>query len=148
MRLRSLQRQRILFIMRIPPRLGTVGRNEAITPEVVGARRVPAMIVLRAKSSELAVVLSFFWSGLGQIYNGQVLKGMAMMIAVPVLGWIGLASAVFGSLAAANGPSAFATAGLGVMFGGLTGLGALTLWIYGMVNAYRTAERINRPLVR
>jgi hypothetical protein len=33
------------------------------------------------------------------------------------------------------------------MFGGLTGLGALAIWIYGMVNAYRTAEQINRRLV-
>ncbi len=32
------------------------------------------------KSAGLAAVLSFFISGLGQIYNGQILKGLIIIV--------------------------------------------------------------------
>jgi TM2 domain-containing membrane protein YozV len=46
------------------------------------------------------VLLSFFWCGLGQIYNGQVGKGIVMMAFFPPLLWIGILMAFFGGLAA------------------------------------------------
>ena len=39
------------------------------------------------KSSGLAVVLSFFISGLGQIYNGQIAKGLGFLFAV-IVSWL------------------------------------------------------------
>jgi TM2 domain-containing membrane protein YozV len=39
-----------------------------------------AVLMVSQKSSGLAAVMSFFWSGLGQIYTGQIAKGILMMI--------------------------------------------------------------------
>ena len=36
------------------------------------------------KNPSIAVVLSFFWPGLGQIYNGEIGKGIAFLIAAGV----------------------------------------------------------------
>jgi TM2 domain-containing membrane protein YozV len=51
------------------------------------------------KSAGLAAVLSFFISGLGQIYNGQILKGLIIIVVQIIngalttilIGWIPLA---------------------------------------------------------
>lgn len=32
------------------------------------------------KDPGIAAVLSFFWTGLGQVYNGQIAKGIALML--------------------------------------------------------------------
>ena len=70
-----------------------------------------------AKSPGVAAVLSFFWCGLGQIYNGQIGKGIFMMICY-------LISCLL----------------IFVLIGLLT---TPILWIWGMVNAYSTADRQN-----
>lgn len=72
------------------------------------------------KSPGLALVLSLVWSGVGQIYNGQVGKGVGLMVAY-----------VFSALL------------ILVLIGLIT---TPVLWIYGMVDAYRTAENINREI--
>lgn len=69
------------------------------------------------KNAGLAAVLSFFVTGLGQIYNGQVGKGLAL-IAVQFVNIL-------------------------LMF---VVIGLLTypiVWIYGVYDAYVAAERIN-----
>jgi TM2 domain-containing membrane protein YozV len=70
------------------------------------------------KNPGLAAVLSFFITGLGQIYNGQIAKGVLFIIiqAINVL----LMYVVIG----------FITCPI--------------FWIWGMVDAYRTAEKINK----
>jgi len=70
-----------------------------------------------AKNPGLAAVLSFFFSGLGQIYNGQILKGLLFM-AVQVVNFV-LAVVVIGLL---------------------TGL---VVWVWAIVDAYASAELIN-----
>ncbi len=83
-----------------------------------GAASPPQVVVIRAaKSPGVAVVLSFFVAGLGQIYNGQIGKGVAFMIAY-------LCSLVL----------------MWVLVGFII---APILWIWSMVDAYKTAERIN-----
>ena len=70
------------------------------------------------KNAGLAAVLSFFWTGLGQIYNGQIFKGLAFM----ALQFINFHT-----------------------FGPLTfGLTIFLFWVHGMIDAYQTAERLNR----
>jgi len=69
------------------------------------------------KNAGLAAVLSFFFAGLGQIYNGQIGKGILFIIiqAINVFLW-----SVF--------------------------IGFITypiFWIWGMVDAYKTANKIN-----
>ncbi|MCA1687424.1 MAG: hypothetical protein LC714_02240 [Actinobacteria bacterium] len=69
------------------------------------------------KSAGLAAVLSFFISGLGQIYNGQILKGLITIVVQVIngalttilIGWIPLA----------------------------------IVWVWAIIDAYREAEKIN-----
>ena len=76
------------------------------------------IVVRSGKSSGLAAVLSFFWCGLGQIYNGQIAKGL-------IMGFLYFLSflAIF------------------ILIGIIT---TPILWIWGMYDAYSTAERLNR----
>lgn len=69
------------------------------------------------KNAGLAAVLSFFFAGLGQIYNGQIGKGILLIVL--------------------QGINAFL---MTVVIGFIT---YPILWIYGMVDAYKTANKIN-----
>ena len=71
-----------------------------------------------AKNPGVAAVLSFFWCGLGQIYNGQIGLGLFFMFIQVV-----------------NSLLFF------VLIGFLTWP---VCWIWSMVDAYNMAERINR----
>lgn len=67
------------------------------------------------KNPGVAAVLSFFYTGLGQIYNGQILKGLFLMLIQVVnilLMW--------------------------VLVGFFT---YAIVWLYGMFDAYHTAAR-------
>lgn len=72
------------------------------------------------KNPGLAAVLSFFYMGLGQIYNGQIAKGIAFLVAY-TLSWI-LIIIVIGLITTP------------------------LLWIWGMIDAYKSAENINRDI--
>lgn len=69
------------------------------------------------KSAGLAAVLSFFISGLGQIYNGQILRGLIIIVVQVIngalttilIGWIPLA----------------------------------IVWVWAIIDAYREAEKVN-----
>lgn len=74
------------------------------------------------KNPSIAVILSFFYTGLGQMYNGEIGKGVLFLLFVTIA-WI------FAAL----------TCGVGLII-------ALPLWIWGLVDAYQSAERINREL--
>jgi len=73
---------------------------------------------LQLKNPGLAAVLSFLWVGLGQVYNGEVAKGILLMIVY-----------VFSVLL------------MFVIIGFIT---TPILWIWGIYDAYSAAERINR----
>src|SRR4051812_13556773 len=79
----------------------------------------PAVLVVAppAKNPGVAVVLSFFVSGLGQLYNGEIGKGIGFLIAYSVA-WI-LTLVLIGFVIVP------------------------IIWIFGMVDAYHSAERIN-----
>lgn len=69
------------------------------------------------KNPGLAAVLSFFFAGLGQIYNGQIGKGIGMMVLQAInvlLMWI--------------------------IVGFIT---YPIVWIWGIYDAYKSAERYN-----
>jgi len=69
------------------------------------------------KNPGLAAILSFFFTGLGQIYNGQIGKGLIFII--------------IGGLLALS------------MFIVIGFLLYPIFWIYNIYDAYKTAERIN-----
>jgi TM2 domain-containing membrane protein YozV len=66
----------------------------------------------------IAAVLSFFWTGVGQIYNGQLVKGIILILVQMI-----------------NAALMF------VLIGFIT---YPIVWIWGMYDAYKTAERMNR----
>ncbi|GAX91207.1 hypothetical protein [Effusibacillus lacus] len=70
------------------------------------------------KNPGIAAVLSFFFAGLGQIYNGQIGKGIGFIVAYFISVLL-----------------------MFVLIGFIT---TPILWIWGMYDAYKTAERINR----
>lgn len=72
------------------------------------------------KNPGLAAVLSFFYMGLGQIYNGQIAKGVGFIVAYSI-SWLLVL----------------------VLIGMLT---TPILWVYGMYDAYRSAETYNRSV--
>jgi len=72
------------------------------------------------KNPTIATVLSFFVMGLGQIYNGQIGKGV-LFIVLYIISWV-LIYAVVG----------FVTTPI--------------LWIWGMVDANKSAQKINERI--
>ena len=77
------------------------------------------------KSPGLAWGLSFLITGAGQVYNEEIGKGLAMFAGASVLPVVGFAS----------GDEAVA---------GITLLAALGIWVWSQVDAYGTAQSINR----
>ncbi|KKG08810.1 hypothetical protein EO95_13750 [Methanosarcina sp. 1.H.T.1A.1] len=79
------------------------------------------------KNPGIAAVLSFFIPGLGQIYNGQIMKGIIFFI----LASIGI---VFIILAFLFGFRAIVLIGY-ILYP--------LFWIYNLYDAYNTARKIN-----
>ena len=78
----------------------------------------PRQEYVERKNPVLAAVLSFIFTGLGQIYNGEIGKGIALMIVAGICA-------------------------VSVLF--LIGLLLYPLvWILGIVDAYDTAKKINK----
>jgi TM2 domain-containing membrane protein YozV len=69
------------------------------------------------KNPGLAAALSFLFTGLGQIYNGQIVRGI-LLVVLQVVNIILMT----------------------VLIGFLT---YFVVWVYGIYNAYKTAEKIN-----
>lgn len=69
------------------------------------------------KNPGLAAILSFFWTGLGQIYNGQISKGIVFIVVQGI-----------------NAMLMF------VIIGFIT---FPIVWIWGMIDAYKAAETYN-----
>jgi len=91
--------------------------------------RKPKREVLRAevkRNPGVAAVLSFFWCGLGQIYNGQILRGILLMFLYGLLIAVALAYSRD--------------------FGVILFVFPFILWIIGMVDANNTAKRMNIQL--
>ena len=88
--------------------LGATVRSESSKQTAVSAPRRaepatvlprPQIVVVQSgiKSSGLAAVLSFFWSGLGQVYLGKMGLGIALMLAQPAMTLLGLGLTTRGS---------------------------------------------------
>src|SRR4030042_4051108 len=90
------------------------------------------------KNPGLAAVLSFFVVGLGQIYNGQIGKGLLMLV---VYYTILILSLVFfwGGIFSID-TDAILT---GIVGAPILGIIVVCIWISGISGAYRQAEKIN-----
>jgi TM2 domain-containing membrane protein YozV len=83
-----------------------------------GVRVKPAPVTTEKKSSGIAAIASFFIPGLGQIYNGEIGKGIIFIIC----------GIIFALL-------------MFVLIGFIL---YPLFWIYSIYDAYTTAEKINR----
>ena len=128
-----------------PPKQTVPSARRADPPTVLPR---PQVVVVHGgiKSSGLAAVLSFFWCGLGHVYTGRIGTGIALMLGYPLLLLFGFALTFGGCLSAATAKTEpeQSSAGGVLLLGLLFFLAALGLWIFGMVNSYRTAERANQ----
>lgn len=70
------------------------------------------------KSPGLAAVLSFFVTGLGQIYNGQIGKGIGFIVGY-FISWL-------------------------LMFVIIGFITTPIIWIWGMVDSYKVANALNQ----
>ena len=102
------------------------------------------------KSTGLGIILSFLWTGLGQLYAGSIARGLIMMMLTPlvwIIGWFGGFAAFVGGLASVvpttPDPDRAAAAGLG-FFGFLMAVTPIIWWIWGMVDAKNLCEAFNR----
>ena len=73
------------------------------------------------KNEGVAAILSFFFTGLGQIYNGQIGKGIVLIV-IQVINIMLMV----------------------ILVGFIT---YLIVWIFGMWDAYITAQKINTGMV-
>ncbi len=107
-------------------------------------------VMARQKNPGLAAFLSFFWCGLGQIYNGEIRKGVALMVLYTPCVWFGTTSTFAGLLAYIGGNMSdqqSAVGGSSLLFGLVFLFLGGVLSLYAMVNAYRKAGAINRRQV-
>ncbi|MCL1811174.1 MAG: hypothetical protein FWG41_03005 [Methanomassiliicoccaceae archaeon] len=92
-------------------------------------------LVVREKSTGVAVLLSILWAGLGQVYVGKIGRGIALMITFLMAAFVGLflfiTGAMFGGVEGAIG-------GL-VLFGVIY----LSLWIWNVFDSYKLANEYN-----
>jgi TM2 domain-containing membrane protein YozV len=72
------------------------------------------------KNPSLATILSFFFMGLGQIYNGQIGKGILFIVSYGISFLL-----------------------MFIIIGFIT---TPILWIWGMIDANNSAKRINQEL--
>jgi hypothetical protein len=88
----------------------------------------------------IAAVLSFFFNGLGQLYNGQIFKGLLIIfissvsIIILVIGAIIIGLFLLGKLASVK----ILILGLALFVGAL--ISTCFLGIYSIVDAYRVAK--------
>lgn len=130
--------------------------EENKSPEVIH------VVTKDTKSAGVAIVLSFFYPGLGQLYAGKIARGLVMMLVVnPLIGVIAFCGGCSGSavvpatIASIFDPSASevsggpGTAGFGAVavIGMVLAIGLpLGFWIWNMVDAKKQCESHNQAL--
>ena len=96
-----------------------IGKEAEICPHC-GVRQKAILPAQVMKNPGFAAVASFIYPGLGQVYNGEIGKGLLLM-------FIQLINILL----------VFLIIGL---------ITAPIVWIYGIYDAYKTAERINAEM--
>jgi len=94
----------------------------------------PAQTLVVIRNPLIAAILSFFFVGWGQWYNGKTWGGLKFFVA-----FLGSCALLAGySIIEASEP---VSARFILIIGGVLATG---IWMYGMYDAYKTADRINR----
>jgi len=89
----------------------------------------------------IAAILSFVFNGLGQIYNGEIKKGLTLIFLSGVFLLILIIGAIFLFYFIKElPPISFLIWGVGLFFFGLTGM--IIIGIYSISDAYNKAKKI------
>jgi hypothetical protein len=130
------------------------GERLSLSSAVVSSvARQQVIIVRETKSSGGGILLSFLWTGLGQLYAGEIARGLVMMTATPIIwiiGWFGGIAAFFGGLGTVVAPTSqesASAAGVG-FFGFVMALIPGIWWLWGMIDAKQLCENFNRRITR
>jgi len=97
-------------------------------------------IVVREKSTGIAVLLSLLWSGLGQLYVGRVGRGLALMMSQLILIMAGAFFTVVGVL--------FGGLGGGIGFSVIFYVALFALWAWNIFDAYKNANVYNDAMMQ
>jgi len=91
-----------------------------------------------SKNPGIAILLSFFFAGLGQLYNEQILKGLLIALVYLLLWIIAIGRFLFGDLM-------FRPEGMseGIEYGLIAFFCIPAVLIGSMIDAKRTAQKIN-----
>jgi TM2 domain-containing membrane protein YozV len=103
---------------------------------------------MKKKNPGVAAILSFFWPGLGQIYNGQIAKGIGIMFALAILAIITVPLLSYTShwmVALLHDPEKVpGTKWIWILLAiGLTAF-LFVIWFSQVVSAYKKAVKINQ----
>jgi len=90
----------------------------------------------------VAAILSFVFTGLGQIYNGQIKKGLTLMFLAGVSLIIFLVGAIFIGHAIITFFGSLPLLVWGIVLFLIGFIGIIILGIYNISDAYQTAEKI------
>lgn len=125
------------------PRCGQPFASPNEPPIVVSSPRRSSYVAPQ-RSPGIAAVLSFFWPGVGQIYNGELGKGLVIFFSQFVVGIVAGLFVMGGGIAAGStGDPYAAMAGFGMAI--LLGVAVVFMfWVWAIFDAYSTAERLNR----
>jgi len=89
---------------------------------------------MRKRNPKTALVLSAIFPGLGQLYNGDIWKGVGFLALGFVLGWMSTEAISLDELLGGELPSGTARfIGVSLLF--------LACYFFSMVEAYRSAKR-------
>jgi len=110
----------------------------------------PPVRASEIKSTGTAIVLSFLWTGLGQLYAGCIARGIILMILTPIIwsiawfgGFVGLLGSTASLVQTTYNPAPAGAGGVGIM-GILLAFAGVAWWIWGMVDAKNLCEAFNR----
>jgi len=107
--------------------------NQPVCPNC-GVRLRPLITHAMIRNPYLAIILSFFFVGWGQWYNGKTGAGLKFFGA-----FLGSCLLIF-ILTKMEAAQQLTTGYVLILLVALT----IGIWVYGMYDAYKTAERINR----
>lgn len=131
--------------------LNSFGAHEVYKPEntslpkIAAAIDVSGMEDLEGKSPLLAMGLSFFIPGAGQIYNGEILKGIGLFAGIVTLV---LLSVFYIEPAAATADKLKKSNSLLDIVTLVTRVGIPVLWVYNWGSAYQSADPIYQKKIK
>ncbi|MDR2866613.1 MAG: zinc ribbon domain-containing protein [Methanomassiliicoccaceae archaeon] len=102
--------------------------------------RLPQTAHYNEKSAGLAALLSFLWGGLGQIYVGQLVRGLCIVVIYSILMMVTSVLVLEVLVGESSWPG---VAGIIV-----TGISSIVIWLWNIFDANALANKYNYHVIR